>query len=137
MGNKGGGYRSPTQTRKGVPNKTTAATRERIENEADPIGFLARVVAGLPLPVLDHDGNIKQYDQPSAEQRINAAKMLANKLCPDVKSVEFNAPGVESVVFQLNTPIPPPYSESTVIDQSNHMTLIQQAGDAITEVIDE
>ena len=32
--------------RMGTPNKDNAATRERIENEADPIGFLCRIVRG-------------------------------------------------------------------------------------------
>ena len=32
--------------KRGVANKVTAATRERIEREADPIGLLARIVRG-------------------------------------------------------------------------------------------
>ena len=64
--------------RKGVPNKINAATRERIESEADPIGFLMRIVRGEEI-----DGQV-----PTLDQRINAARLLSGKVQPDLRSVD-------------------------------------------------
>ena len=64
--------------RKGTPNKINAATRDWIEIEADPIGFLCRITRGQDL-----DGAT-----PTLDQRMNAAKILAGKVLPDLRSVE-------------------------------------------------
>ena len=64
--------------RKGTPNKINVATRSRIEAEADPIGFLCGIIRGR-----DVDGVA-----PTLEQRMNAAKILAGKVLPDLRSVE-------------------------------------------------
>ena len=63
---------------KGVPNRVNAATRDRIEQEADPIGFLIGVVCGA-----DVDG-----EKPSLDQRMNAARLLAGKVLPDLRGIE-------------------------------------------------
>ena len=55
------GYHAPTQNRKGVPNKSTAATRKRIEESGDPVGFLISIMNGEPVSKLDADGNIVGY----------------------------------------------------------------------------
>lgn len=65
---------------KGTPNKVNVATRERIEREADPIGFLCGVIRGKEV-----DGST-----PTLEQRMNAAKVLAGKVLPDLRSVELD-----------------------------------------------
>jgi hypothetical protein len=67
--------------RKGVPNRVNAATRERIEAESDPVGFLCRVVRG----------SVKVAGKaPTMDHRINAAKILASKILPDLKAVEMD-----------------------------------------------
>ena len=78
--------------KKGTPNRANAATRERIENEADPIGFLCRVNRGD-----DVDGAI-----PTLEQRMNAAKILAGKVVPDLRSVEMEHSTVQPEVTDLS-----------------------------------
>ena len=74
---------------KGAPNKVSAATRERIEKEADPIGFLVDVVNGEPIEVADQkDPSATTAVYPSYEQRQDAAKTLARKVLPDMKALE-------------------------------------------------
>ncbi len=74
---------------RGAPNKFSAATRERIEKEADPIGFLVNVVNGEPIEVADPtDLSATSTVYPSYEQRQDAAKTLARKVLPDMKAVE-------------------------------------------------
>lgn len=71
----------------GTPNKVTAATRERIESEADPIGFLASIMLGEPIkaaPVKDGESQVETY--PTVDQRVSAARILADKLVPNAKS---------------------------------------------------
>ena len=63
---------------RGTPNKINVATRQRIEDEADPIGFLCGITRGQDL-----DGVT-----PTLEQRMAAAKILAEKVLPDLRSVE-------------------------------------------------
>ena len=108
---KKGGYRSPTQTRKGVPNKTNAATRERIEKEADPVGFLINIMNGQPMPIYDKDGKEAGHQMPTAEHRVSAAKDLMKKIAPDLKAVEHSGDmSGGPVVFQVVSAINPPNS---------------------------
>ena len=74
---------------KGTANKVNATTRERIEKEADPIGFLVNIVNGEPIEVAnpaDSSATVTVY--PNYEQRQDAAKTLAKKVLPDMKAVE-------------------------------------------------
>ncbi|WP_375285316.1 hypothetical protein [Marinicauda pacifica] len=72
----------------GVPNKVTALARERIEQEADPIGLLTRIAKGE-----DIDG-----EQPTLDQRAHAARWLGAKIVPDAKEmpISFEVGQIES-----------------------------------------
>ena len=64
----------------------TAATRNRIEAEADPIAFLSAVQRGEPV----ERAPIKQGDAPTTiiptlDQSMTAAIVLARKLVPDAR----------------------------------------------------
>ena len=83
-----GGYRGPTQNRRGIPNKVNAVTRERIEESGDPVGFLIKIMNGEALPILDANGEVTGHDLPTIEHRVTAAKELLKKIVPDLKSVE-------------------------------------------------
>ena len=86
-GSKPGEHRGGRK--KGTPNKITATTRERIEKDADPIGFLVNIVNGEPIEVAnpaDSSQTVTIY--PNYEQRQDAAKTLAKKVLPDMKAVE-------------------------------------------------
>ena len=72
--------------KKGVPNKVNAATRERIERECDPIGFLMDIVNGNEIEAAPNkDTGEVELLRPTVDQRINAAQTLARKLVPDAK----------------------------------------------------
>lgn len=80
---------------KGSPNKTTAATRERIAEMGDPIPFLVGVMNGEPIfasPL--KDGGTAAPLFPTIDQRVHAAKVLADKLVPNAKdrAVTFACP---------------------------------------------
>lgn len=75
----------------GTPNKATAATRARIENEADPIGFLTRIQNGEGIEAVraedkNQPGAEPLLVYPTLDQRMAAAKTLADKLVPNPKS---------------------------------------------------
>ena len=88
--------------RKGVANRTRIQTLERINQEADPIGFLIRVARGLQFEAATEAGaaeKVKMY--PTHDQRLDAAKVLARKVLPDTKAVEMSGEGGEPFVFQF------------------------------------
>ena len=73
----------------GTPNKDRAATVERIQREADPLGFLCKVVRGVRMEAAAEPGATKRvWWFPTADQRITAAQTLARKVMPDQKAVE-------------------------------------------------
>ena len=71
----------------GIPNKATAATRERIEREADPIGFLCRVANGEEIEAApERESGALAKVRPTLDQRLSAAQTLARKIQPDATS---------------------------------------------------
>lgn len=80
--------------KKGTPNKATAAVRERIEIEADPVGFMTRIVNGEEI-----DGEV-----PTLDQRAHAARWLGAKVAPDAKGapVRFDVGAVNTPADALN-----------------------------------
>jgi|SRR5579863_7378716 len=79
--------------KKGVANKINVATRERIMQEADPIGLLISVVNGesVKTATLDDNGRtIEAEVLPTLDQRLDAAQFLAKKLLPDLKAIEMS-----------------------------------------------
>jgi hypothetical protein len=105
---KMGGARAGAGRPQGRPNKVNVVTRERIECEADPIGFLITVANGkaieaaIPMgPDRDHTEKVKIY--PTFDQRLEAHTALLRKLVPDAKSmpVKLNLPSVESAADVL------------------------------------
>lgn len=66
--------------KKGTPNRATAALRERIEADADPVGFITRILNGEEI-----DG-----ERPTLDQRAHAARWLGAKVMPDAKETPLN-----------------------------------------------
>ena len=101
------GYPKTGGRQKGVANRTRVQTLERINQEADPIGFLIRVARGLQFEAATEAGaseKVKMY--PTHDQRLDAAKVLARKVLPDTKAVEMTGEGGEAFIFQFITPLP-------------------------------
>ena len=61
--------------RAGTPNKVNVEVRSRIEVEADPVGFLIKVVKGRKV----------RGEYPTTEQRMRAAEKLLGKIVPEVR----------------------------------------------------
>ena len=73
---------------KGTPNKFSLATWQRVEKEADPIGFLTRVANGEAIEAAtDEDAASDQVAKvlPTLNQRIAAATKLAQWMPPPPK----------------------------------------------------
>tara|TARA_B100000809_G_C14732210_1_gene385418 strand:+ start:13 stop:270 length:258 start_codon:yes stop_codon:yes gene_type:complete len=71
---------------KGTPNRVNAASRDRIEQEADPIGFLIRIVRGEALedekPSLDgSDAETRNACKGSAKHWESPGCFGRNSLC--------------------------------------------------------
>ena len=96
-GFKPGKSGNPNGRPKGLPNKLTAAVRERIAAGADPIDFLQRVMEGGLIAAKGEEGEGAGV-APTIEQRLRAAVVLANKMTPDAKDtpVRFMVPKIES-----------------------------------------
>jgi hypothetical protein len=80
-GSKPGERRGGRQ--RGTPNKASIATWERIECDADPIGFLSSVLNGEPLEA----SPTKQGEEttaviPTLDQRLTAASQLSRWMPP-------------------------------------------------------
>ena len=101
------GYPKTGGRKKGVANRTRVQTLERINQEADPIGFLILVARGLQFEAAAEAGAAtKEKMYPTHDQRLDAAKVLARKVLPDTKSVEMSGEGGEPFVFQFISPLP-------------------------------
>jgi hypothetical protein len=82
----------------GTPNKITAVTRERIAQEADPIGFLTRIMNGEAIKVAatKETGEVSEI-VPTLDQRMSAGRVLADKGVPNAK------PAMRRIVLPLPT----------------------------------
>ncbi len=74
---------------KGTPNRSTVQTRDRIQELADPIAFLADVMAGKRMVAAGEPGDMKKtWVYPTLAQRVQASETLLRKLLPDLKATE-------------------------------------------------
>ena len=91
MGERTGGRQ------KGTPNKASVATWDRIESEADPIGFLARVMNGQPIeasPSKQGEDSVQVF--PMLDQRLTAASQLSRWMPPPprVRPINMDLPSL-------------------------------------------
>jgi len=80
-GSKPGERRGGRQ--KGTPNKASAATWQRIHNDADPIGFLIDIMNGEGVQAgTIKDGTDSDLIVPTLDQRLNASSQLSRWMPP-------------------------------------------------------
>jgi hypothetical protein len=85
--------------KKGTPNHTTAQTRDRIQQLADPIDFLADVMNGRRMvAAAEHGAMAKTWVFPTLAQRIQAGETLLRKLLPDLRSQELTGKDGEPLI---------------------------------------
>ena len=89
---------------KGVPNRDRALSIERINRLADPIGGLCAIAIGRPVLAAPMPGAAAELVTPTMADRLTALKALADKVLPDLKSVEAgDGAGLISVVLNLDS----------------------------------
>ncbi len=88
---------------KGTPNRTNTITRDFIVKEGAPIAFLCQVVRGRKFTSAKEPGGAERIVSfPSLDQRLNAARILAGKVMPDMKAVEHSGVAGEPLSVRIN-----------------------------------
>ncbi len=88
---KGLGKAPGSGRKKGTPNRSTVQTRDRIQELADPIAFLADVMAGKRMVAAGEPGDVKKtWCYPTLAQLVQASETLLRKLLPDLRSTELS-----------------------------------------------
>src|SRR5688572_22618581 len=71
---------------RGVPNKDRSFTIEKINQSANPIEFLCRIVNGEAFAVAPEVGSTEVVMvRPTLADRLQAARVLADKVLPSLK----------------------------------------------------
>ena len=107
--------------KKGTPNRSTVQTRDRIRELADPIAFLADVMAGKRMVGAGEPGDIKKtWCYPTLAQRVQASETLLRKLLPDLRATEHTG-DVRPTLTQIVRTIVSPGGEAAEAkrDQAN------------------
>ena len=100
---KGGGKVAGSGRKPGTPNRTNAVTREFIIKEGAPLQFLCNVVKGRRFSTAKEPGDAKRVHVfPTMDQRLNAARILAGKVMPDMKAVEHTGAAGEPLSVRIN-----------------------------------
>ncbi len=98
--------------KKGTCNRDRAATIERIQREADPLGFLCKVCRGDRMSAAAEPGAKKKtWWFPTGDQQITAAQTLCKKILPDMKAIE-HVRELQPVLTQIRRVIVDPKSEA-------------------------
>ena len=66
----------------GTPNRRTVATRRWVQEQADPLAFLFRVM----------NGEVIDYQTPTMAERLIAARELRRVIVPDAKDTPVSIP---------------------------------------------
>ncbi len=115
---------------KGTPNRSTVQTRDRIQELADPIQFLADVMAGKRMVAAGEPGDMKKtWCYPTLAQRVQAGETLLRKMLPDLKATELT--GKDGAPL-----IEPPTRRGelySTIDLARRMAFVLAAGDAANQ----
>lgn len=66
--------------------------RDRINTQADPVGFLIRVMKGEAIQCVDAETGETVMRSAPLETRIEIAQKLTGKILPDLKALEMSGP---------------------------------------------
>jgi hypothetical protein len=91
---------------RGTRNQISADLRQEIIEHANPVKFLADVVAGRRIRVGPVAGpGAGKHEYPTVAQRMTAATVLLGKLLPDVKATELSGPDGEPLEVAPLAPV--------------------------------
>ncbi len=86
----------------GVPNRKNAITRDYIIKNGCPLNILCQIAQGKKIQAADTESASKRVGiYPTVDQRLNAARILAAKVAPDLKSIDLAAGDGSPFVFQF------------------------------------
>ena len=113
------GKRSWREVVKARPGAALASVRDnmlRIQEQADPIGFLIEVMNGsmFPVQMVSDEGDIvEHYVTPDLQTRIKIAQFMANKVLPtlSVTKVVVDKPEDGDTGYNPNTPGQPNFAQ--------------------------
>ena len=97
------GYPRSGGRAKGTPNKSTQLGRDFIIKQGSPIEVLCKIAKGEKIQAAADSASASERKgiYPSLDQRLAAARILAGKIVPDMKSVDLSADGGTPFVFQF------------------------------------
>ncbi len=97
------GYPKSGGRKPGVANKASQLGRDFIINRGAPIEILCRIAKGEKIQAADSASTSKRIGiYPTIDQRLAAARILAAKIVPDMKSVELGGPMGEPLSVKIS-----------------------------------
>ena len=95
------GYPKSGGRKPGTANKSSQLGRDFIIKRGAPIETLCKIAKGEKIQAADSDASKRAGVYPTLDQRLAAARILAGKIVPDMKSVDLSADGGAPFVFQF------------------------------------
>ncbi len=116
-----------------------AEDRDRIRREADPVGFLSQVAKGMPVGVLNWEGNLVDMERPTFDHRITAARDLLSRITPSLKAVEVDMNGSteQQIKVLVNFPLPGSRIGHSPVEIVDHDELIDHTAKQIGHNIED
>ena len=97
------GYPRSGGRAKGTANKSSQLGRDFIISKGAPIELLCKVARGEKIQCADAESASKRSGiYPTIDQRLAAARILAAKIVPDMKSVELGGPFGEPLSVKIS-----------------------------------
>ena len=96
------GYPKSGGRKPGTANISSQLGRDFIIKRGAPIETLCKIAKGEKIQAADSESASKRAGvYPTLDQRLAAARILAGKIVPDMKSVDLSADGGAPFVFQF------------------------------------
>ena len=97
------GYPKSGGRQPGTANKSTQMGRNFIIKRGAPIEILCKIAKGEKIQAAADSASAAKREgiYPTIDQRLTAARILASKIVPDMKSVDLSADGGAPFVFQF------------------------------------
>ena len=97
------GYPKSGGRKPGTPNRTSQVGRDFIVRKGAPLEILCKVAKGEKIMAAADTASVAKRNgiYPTVDQRLAAARILAAKICPDMKSVEYSGEDGGNLVIRI------------------------------------
>ena len=97
------GYPKSGGRKPGTPNRTSMLGRDFIIRRGAPIEVLCKIAKGEKIMAAADSASASKRAgiYPTIDQQLAAARILAGKIVPDMKSVDLSADGGAPFIFQF------------------------------------